>query len=675
MRTLRRAVLPLVAIAAVIGIVAGIGIFAWTQSKSNVKRHLDLQASENQFITAIHVAEEMRLFFTKTTDYLLQLAILDVSSRGGLSKATPPPAGAHVSKGVLYWRWCANPEPPTSCNPTDNAAGYCGPTYVDFTKLPELIRGQLNQSISNYTASYLNLFAESQKKNLVEISFSKENLTLNGEVSFSADLTTVVYTQPQRPTISSSFSTFGVVNSTDTEVALQKVNFTSAIFAIRKIVENPDSGTYFRNCTVVKTEFTPHGHINPSNPAVAIRIVKFINEHIPTCQQAVAATGATFGLSAILAVPACEAVLDDIDYFVETEADCAADALPGSHPIVKDYDCIVKATVPASTLQYTLGNEIAGKQHAMAFGLRYRGQWGNLYNSRCDLPSLSKCIMDAVTAFAPFLSLFSSPPDFGTIGTWTAATETVPPESQGTFDEAATAGSVPPEELNFEGTTQPPNPRVVIVGGGCRYCGAMKTKVAESSLLNSLDANQKTCLFSSQVCCLLPCTASLLPVPFYGQFDPSEVPCPGAASWGCALTSVKMAVEFCKGSTSSAFDSKMCTYPDADKNIDMISVLRSNGCSASSAGTLSFNQLVNELTVNGNPVIAKVDSTDPAFVAERGRAGGGSHYVVAVGYDPTNQWVIVNDPGTRYGEHLVVSKRAFEHSWAAFGQISRTVKT
>ncbi len=78
--------------------------FLWLQSLATIDLQADIEASENKYVTAIHVMEEARIYIKTATEYALQLAVLDVSRHGGYIES--PKTG---SNGLPYLGWI-NPD-------------------------------------------------------------------------------------------------------------------------------------------------------------------------------------------------------------------------------------------------------------------------------------------------------------------------------------------------------------------------------------------------------------------------------------------------------------------------------------------------------------------------------------------------------------------------------------
>lgn len=342
------------------GAVMGLAVIVYAMSQSNIDQTINLQAAENGYITAIHVSEEARLFFAKAMDFVLQIAVEDVSSHGGITSKVAP-AGVKVNgNGVRYWKWCATSGLPASCDNSD-----CGPQGIQAAGLEESTKENMAASAAGYLADYKNAFEKNEPSHKVEINMLNPDFALgDAEVSYSSLMNTKVFTRPPGVSLDASFRTAGIVESADTIKASQNVRMKTAIeMALAEAGNIPTRNaayTYICGTPATKT-FTRKC---PMKVPKTCRIDK-------TCTDE---AGNEYDCSEVYDCSSCS------DYTWQT-MDAAT---------VTDYDCLVTFKVPGSRMSYTLApGEITEKEHEFAFAASYR-TWSGSCNTGTP-PGTGEC--------------------------------------------------------------------------------------------------------------------------------------------------------------------------------------------------------------------------------------------------------------------------------------------
>lgn len=342
------------------GAVMGLAVAMYAMSQSNIDQTINLQAAENGYITALHVSEEARLFMAKAMDFVIQLAIEDVSSHGGLTSKAPATGMKTTSDGVRYWRWCAASGLPAAC---DNSN--CDPQLVPDGGFAENARKNLTAAAEGYLEDYREAFGKNETSNMVEVSLQNPDFEVNdANLSYSSGLTTAVWTRPPGVGLDASFRTAGVVNSSDTIRSIQDVRMPAAFdlaFAEASNLPSRSAG-YAYDCTQSARTFTRKCPMMVPKTCI----------HVQTCTDA---DGNEFDCSYTYDCSTCG------DWYWET-MDAAT---------VTDYDCLVAFAVPGSKMSDSLSpGEIKEKDHEFAFAAGYRTWSGTTCNTGSP-PGTGEC--------------------------------------------------------------------------------------------------------------------------------------------------------------------------------------------------------------------------------------------------------------------------------------------
>lgn len=331
-------------ICAVSGAVMGIAMIAVATYMSSIDQTITLQGAENSYITAVHVSEEARLFMKKAMDFILQLAVEDVSAHGGLTSKAPVSGMRATAGGVRYWRWCSQTSLPASCDNSD-----CGPQFIPDEELVGGAKKNMSASAAGYMADYTEAFEKNESGHRVEVKPSGEEFALEGtKATYSSSMNTKVWTAPAGMGIDKSFRTWGVVESADALQASQNVRMPAAIeMALAEATGLPARNaayTYACGAPATKT-FT-----------------RKCPEKVPKTCCSVDADGNEV----------CSPCSSCADIYWKT-MDSAT---------VTDYDCLVTFKVPGSVMSYTLSpGEIKEKEHEFTFAASYR-----TWSGSCNIP-------------------------------------------------------------------------------------------------------------------------------------------------------------------------------------------------------------------------------------------------------------------------------------------------
>lgn len=334
------------------GAVMGLAVIVYAMSQSNIDQTINLQAAENGYITAIHVSEEARLFFAKAMDFVLQIAIEDVSSHGGMTSKVAPVGMKVNGNGVRYWKWCTSTGLPASCDNSD-----CGPQSIPGENMVENAGKNMTASIGGYLDDYVEAFEKNESSHSVNVSLSGTDFVIgDANATYSSSMNIKVRTTLPGISADKSFRTYGVVNSTDVINVSQDVGLPRAFgLALAEANGLPArSAGYTYDCGTPATKtFTRKC---PMKVPKTCRIDK-------TCTDE---AGNEYDCSEVYDCSSCS------DYAWET-LDSAT---------VTDYDCTVTFTVPGSRMSYTLSpGEITEKDHTFAFAANYR-----TWSSACHVP-------------------------------------------------------------------------------------------------------------------------------------------------------------------------------------------------------------------------------------------------------------------------------------------------
>lgn len=338
-------------ICALSGAVMGISLIVVATYMSSIDQTITLQAAENSYITAIHVSEEARLFMTKAMDFILQLAVEDVSAHGGLTSKAPVSGVKTTSGGVRYWKWCSDASLPATCDNSD-----CGPQTIPEAGLEEKLKENLLASATGYMDDYVDAFEENEDSHRVEVKPSGEQFTLEPtKIVYSSSIGTKVWTTPAGIGIDKSFRTWGVVESTDAVQASQNVRMKTAL----------DMALAEANGLPARSA----GHTYACGTPATKTFTRKCPEKVPkTCRIDKTCTdeaGNEYDCSEVYDCSSCA------DTYWKT-MDSAT---------VTDYDCLVTFKVPGSVMFYTLSpGEIKEKDHGFTFAANYR-TWSGSCNT------------------------------------------------------------------------------------------------------------------------------------------------------------------------------------------------------------------------------------------------------------------------------------------------------
>lgn len=346
------------------GAVMGLVVVMWAMSQSNIDQTINLQAAENSYMTAIHVSEEARLFMAKAMDFVLQLSVEDVSSHGGLTSKAPVTGMKTTAAGVRYWKWCAAPGLPSSCDNSD-----CGPTRVTDADLAGDAKKNMTAAAAGYLTDYTNAFEKNEPGHKVEMSMLNPDFALgDANVFYSSPMNTKVFTRPPGVNLDASFRTAGVVESADTIKASQNVRMKTALdMALAEAGGLPArNGAYTYDCGTPATKtFTRKC---PMKVPKTCRIEK------TCCSTDADGNDVCTDCSEVYDCSSCS------DYTWQT-MDSAT---------VTDYDCTVTFKVPGSKMSYTLSpGEIKEKEHEFTFAASYR-TWSGSCNTNSP-PGTGDC--------------------------------------------------------------------------------------------------------------------------------------------------------------------------------------------------------------------------------------------------------------------------------------------
>lgn len=345
------------------GAIMGLAVVMYAMSQSNIDQTINLQAAENSYITAVHVSEEARLFFAKAMDFVIQLAIEDVSSHGGMTSRAPATGMKTTSSGIRYWTWCTTSGLPSSC---DNAG--CNPQSIPGEGLAESTRKNMTAAAAGYLADYTTAFEKNETGHKVNVILQNSRFEIGSTIlTYSSDLDTKVWTRPPGVNIDASFRTAGVVESSDTVKASQNVRMETALeLALAEAGGLPArSAGYTYSCTQSAKTFTRKCPVKtPKTCYVEKTCCSADADGKETCEDC----SYTKDCSSCL------------DYTWQT-MDAAT---------VTDYDCQVTFTVPESKMSYTLSpGEIKEKEHEFTFAASYR-TWAGSCNTNSP-PGTGDC--------------------------------------------------------------------------------------------------------------------------------------------------------------------------------------------------------------------------------------------------------------------------------------------
>jgi|GEM_PF-6965926 len=186
-----------VAIIGLLVILVAVGTigYLWVLFNRPIDLYSTMETSENKFIKAIHVMEEARLYIKKAMDYSLQLAVIEVSDKGGFLRAS-----RNTESGKPYLTTLKDEGNfPDYCPDEDrrfemivNPNDVMGALEPVITRVLESIRANVPEKLNEYA----DLFTEFEVSNKVNISvydkavgedgFKKHCLFMN---SLSSDLT------------------------------------------------------------------------------------------------------------------------------------------------------------------------------------------------------------------------------------------------------------------------------------------------------------------------------------------------------------------------------------------------------------------------------------------------------------------------------------------------------
>ncbi len=337
------------------GAIMGLVVILWAMGQSNIDQTINLQAAENSYITAVHVSEEARLFFAKAMDFVIQLAIEDVSSHGGLTSKAPATGMKTTSSGIRYWKWCTTSGLPSSC---DNAG--CNPQSIPGEDLAESARKNMTAAAAGYLADYTTAFEKNETSHKVNVILQNSRFELGStSLTYSSDLDTKVWTRPPGVNLDASFRTAGVVESADTINASQNVRMKTALeMAIAEAGNLPTrNGAYTYSCTQSAKTFTRKCPVKtPKTCYVEKTCCSTDGEGNEVCADCSYSEDCS----------SCS------DYTWETR-DSAT---------VTDYDCLITFTVPNSKMAYTLSpGEITEKDQKFTLAASYRAWSGS-----CAIP-------------------------------------------------------------------------------------------------------------------------------------------------------------------------------------------------------------------------------------------------------------------------------------------------
>lgn len=333
------------------GAIMGLAVVMYAMSQSNIDQTINLQAAENSYITAVHVSEEARLFFAKAMDFVVQLAIEDVSSHGGLTSKAPATAMKTTSSGIRYWTWCTTSSLPASC---DNAG--CNPQSIPGEGLVENTRKNMTDAAAGYLVDYTTAFEKNETSHKVNISLRDSEFTISDtNITYATGLDTLVLTRPPGVKLDASFRTAGDVESSDTITLSHNVRMPAALeLALAEANGLPArSAGYTYDCTTASKTFR---RICPMKTHNACSYT------VPSC------CGGDGGCTCTSTVyyDCCT----PIDW---REVDSAT---------VTDYDCLITFTVPSSKMVYTLSpGEITEKEQKFTFAASYR-----TWSGSCHVP-------------------------------------------------------------------------------------------------------------------------------------------------------------------------------------------------------------------------------------------------------------------------------------------------
>lgn len=344
------------------GAIMGLAVVMYAMSQSNIDQTINLQAAENSYITAVHVSEEARLFFAKAMDFVVQLAIEDVSSHGGLTSKAPSTGMKTTADGVRYWKWCTTSGLPASC---DNAG--CDPKTIPSTDLPGDVKQNMTATAVGYLADYKTAFTENEGSHNVDVSLNNPDFTL-GEtaLTYASGLNTLVLTRPPGVKLDASFRTAGDVESSDTIMLSHNVRMPAALeLALAEANGLPArSAGYTYDCTTASKTFR---RICPMKTHNACWYT------VPSC----CGEGGVCTCTSTVYYDCCT----PIDW---REVDSAT---------VTDYDCLITFTVPDSKMTYTLSpGEITEKDQKFTFAASYR-TWSGTCNTGSP-PGSGECSGD-----------------------------------------------------------------------------------------------------------------------------------------------------------------------------------------------------------------------------------------------------------------------------------------
>lgn len=330
----------------------GLAVVMYAMSQSNIDQTINLQAAENSYITAVHVSEEARLFFAKAMDFVIQLAIEDVSSHGGLTSKVSPAAGTKTTAdGVRYWTWCTVSSLPSSC---DNAG--CNPQSSPSEDLNESARKNMTAASAGYLADYRTAFETNETSHKVNISLQNSEFTINdANVTYASGLNTLVLTRPPGVNLDASFRTAGDVESSDTITLSHNVRMPAALeLALAEANGLPArSAGYTYDCTTASKTF---------------RRICPMKTHNACSYTACCAWDEDGGCTST-----CTYYYDCCTPIDWREVDSAT---------VTDYDCLITFTVPDSKMTYTLSpGEITEKDQKFTFAASYR-----TWSPSCHVP-------------------------------------------------------------------------------------------------------------------------------------------------------------------------------------------------------------------------------------------------------------------------------------------------